>query len=51
MRSTHLALRFERLVLTAGFWRGLASTAILIALGAIAKRLIDTKYDSGEWSL
>jgi hypothetical protein len=26
-----------------------ASTAILVALGAAAKRYIDHKYDSGEW--
>jgi hypothetical protein len=26
-----------------------ASTAILVALGAMAKRFIDGKYDSGEW--
>jgi len=26
-----------------------ASTAILVALGAAAKRFIDGKYDSGEW--
>jgi len=26
-----------------------ASTAILVTLGAIAKRYIDEKYDSGEW--
>jgi len=27
-----------------------ASTAILVTLGAIAKRFIDGKYDSGEWA-
>lgn len=26
-----------------------ASTAILVALGAVAKRYVDGKYDSGEW--
>jgi len=31
-------------------WIAAASTAILVALGAAAKRYIDGKYDSGEWA-
>ena len=27
-----------------------ASTAILVALGAAAKRYVDGKYDGGEWA-
>ena len=50
MKPGHIALKTERVIYT--HWAGLAvaSTVILAALGVAAKRYIDGKYDSGEWS-
>jgi hypothetical protein len=48
VKADHIALRMERVALSHWPWRLAASTAVLVALGAVAKRYIDGKYDGGE---